>query len=154
MLSYPSGVQVSTRVLTLLTDLLAATLAPAVQAAAEKAYVVLDGTVPPIDRVFTRSGRDGPYYSGKAHRHGIPQALAAAGVRTFVGGGYQGAGLASASRAAPGASPATPAGTCPCPATRKRDHRSRPATRPRRTRCPYSSLVFRSYAAAAAQARA
>jgi hypothetical protein len=132
MLSYPSGVQVSTRALTLLTDLLRAhrrdlhtqwralpcgrqallvlarlrknetyldlaagfeigvatvcryvheavdllaslapTLAQAVQAVAEKAYVVLDGTVLPIDRVFTRSGRDGPYYSGKAHRHGM-----------------------------------------------------------------------------------
>lgn len=132
MLSYPSGLQVSTRSLTLLADLLRAhrrdlgtqwralpcsrqallvlarlrkdetypdlatgfqigvatvcryvhealdllhslapTLAQAVQAAAKKAYLILDGTVLPIDRVFTHSGRDGPYYSGKAHRHGM-----------------------------------------------------------------------------------
>lgn len=52
-------------------DVLAAmapTLAQAVQAAAEKAHVVLDGTVIRIDRVYAASERDGPYYSGKA-RH-------------------------------------------------------------------------------------
>src|SRR5574339_741544 len=131
MLSYPSGLQVSTRALTLLTDALRAhrvqlhtqwralpcgrqallvlarlpnteaspdlaagfaigvatlcryihealdllsvmapTLADAVQTAARKAYVVLDGTVVRIDRVFVAS-RDGPYYSGKAHAHGV-----------------------------------------------------------------------------------
>jgi hypothetical protein len=55
-------------------DVLAAmapTLAQAVQVAAEKAYVVLDGTVIRIDRVYAASGRDGPYYSGKAHAHGM-----------------------------------------------------------------------------------
>lgn len=132
MLSYPSGLQVSTRALTLLTDALRAhrvqlhtqwralpcgrqallvlarlrknetypdlaagfaigvatvcryvhealdllsvmapTLADAVQTAARKAYVVLDGTVVCIDRVFVASRRDGPYYSGKAHAHGV-----------------------------------------------------------------------------------
>lgn len=132
MLSYPSGLQVSTRSLTLLTNQLAAnrralhtqwrtlnahdqallvlarlrkndtypelatgfgigvatahryvkeglqvlavlapTLAQAVQAAARKAYVILDGTVVPIDRVAMAHGRDRPYFSGKLHAHGV-----------------------------------------------------------------------------------
>lgn len=132
MLSYPAGLQVSTRALTLLTDALharhaqrhaqwralpdgqqallvlarlrkndtyaelaagfgiglatvcryvhegievlaalAPTLAQAVQTAARQAYVVLDGTVIGIDRVLVASRQDGPYYSGKAHRHGL-----------------------------------------------------------------------------------
>jgi hypothetical protein len=50
---------------------MAPTLAQGVQAAAEKAYVVLDGTLIRIDRVSAASRRDGPYYSGKAHAHGM-----------------------------------------------------------------------------------
>lgn len=132
MLSYPSGLQVSTRALTLLTDALhahrlalhtqwralpcgqqallvlarlrkndtyaelaagfeiglatvcryvhealdllaarAPTLAQAVQVAAEKAYVVLDGTVVPTDRLRMASHTDGPWFSGKIHAHGV-----------------------------------------------------------------------------------
>lgn len=55
-------------------DLLAArapTLAQAVQAATEKAYIVLDGTVIPIDRVRMASHTDGPWFSGKIHAHGV-----------------------------------------------------------------------------------
>ena len=51
-------------------DLLAAlapTLDKAVQAASTKAYVLLDGTLLPIDRIAA----DRPYYSGKHKRHGM-----------------------------------------------------------------------------------
>ncbi|WP_329459944.1 transposase family protein [Streptomyces sp. NBC_01497] len=51
-------------------DLLAAlapTLDEAVQAASTKAYVLLDGTLLPIDRIAA----DRPYYSGKHKRHGM-----------------------------------------------------------------------------------
>jgi hypothetical protein len=50
---------------------LAPTLAQAVQAAARKAYVILDGTVVAIDRVAMAHGRDAPYFSGKTHAHGV-----------------------------------------------------------------------------------
>lgn len=56
--------------LTVLTAL-APTLAQAVQIAAQKAYVILDGTVVDSDRVAMRHGRDGPYFSGKTHAHGV-----------------------------------------------------------------------------------
>lgn len=46
------------------------TLAAAVQTAAAKAYVVLDGTLLSIDRVGMRTGANRPYYSGKHKRHG------------------------------------------------------------------------------------
>jgi hypothetical protein len=44
---------------------LAPTLEQAMQVAAAKAYVVLDGTLLRIDRVAMASGRDRAYYSGK-----------------------------------------------------------------------------------------
>jgi hypothetical protein len=106
-------------------DLLAAlapTLTDAVEAARVKAYVILDGTLLPIDRIAA----DRPYYSGKhkrhgmnvqvladplgrliwaspalpgavhdltaARTHGIITALANAGVRVWADKGYQGAG--------------------------------------------------------------
>jgi hypothetical protein len=50
---------------------LAPTLAQAVQTAAGKAYVVLDGTLLRIDRVAMASGRDRAYYSGKHKSHGV-----------------------------------------------------------------------------------
>ncbi|HZU78013.1 MAG TPA: transposase family protein [Dehalococcoidia bacterium] len=93
-----------------------------VEVARAKAYVILDGTLLPIDRVAA----DRPYYSGKhkrhgmnvqvladplgrliwaspalpgavhdltaARTHGIIDALAAAGVRVWADKGYQGAG--------------------------------------------------------------
>lgn len=46
---------------------LAPTLSKARQAAATKAYVILDGTLPPIDR----TAADRPFYSGKHKRHGM-----------------------------------------------------------------------------------
>jgi hypothetical protein len=46
---------------------LAPSLAHAVQAAATKAYVILDGTLLPIDRIAA----DRPFYSGKHKRHGM-----------------------------------------------------------------------------------
>jgi hypothetical protein len=42
-----------------------------VQAAARKAYVVLDGTLISIDRVGMRAKADRPHYSGKHKRHGL-----------------------------------------------------------------------------------
>lgn len=106
-------------------DLLAAlapTLTDAVQAARAKAYVILDGTLLPIDRIAA----DRPYYSGKhkrhgmnvqvladplgrliwaspalpgavhdlkaARTHGVINALSTAGVRVWADKGYQGAG--------------------------------------------------------------
>ncbi len=42
-------------------------LAAALHAAAGKAFVILDGTLLPIDRIPA----DRPYYSGKHHRHGM-----------------------------------------------------------------------------------
>ena len=50
---------------------LAPTLQHAVAAAADKAFVILDGTLLPIDRVGMGSGRDRPYYSGKHKQHGV-----------------------------------------------------------------------------------
>lgn len=46
-------------------------LADAVQAAARKAYVILDGTLIPIDRFGTRTRADRPNYSGTHNRHGL-----------------------------------------------------------------------------------
>ena len=106
-------------------DLLAAlapTLRDAVEVARAKAFVILDGTLLPIDRIAA----DRPYYSGKhkrhgmnvqvladplgrliwaspalpgavhdlraARTHGIIAALTAAGVRVWADKGYQGAG--------------------------------------------------------------
>ena len=50
---------------------LAPTLQQAMAAAARKAFVILDGTLLPIDRVGMGSGRDRPYYSGKHKHHGV-----------------------------------------------------------------------------------
>ncbi|WP_030187315.1 IS5/IS1182 family transposase [Streptomyces sp. NRRL S-813] len=97
-------------------------LATATRTAARKAFVILDGTLLPIDRIAA----DRPYYSGKhkkhgmnvqvitdpfgrllwaspalpgavhdikaAQTHGIIDALAEAGVRCWADKGYQGAG--------------------------------------------------------------
>jgi hypothetical protein len=97
------------------------TLAEAVRAASMKAYLILDGTLLPIDRIAT----DRPFYSGKhkmhgmnvqviadpkgrllwaspalpgavhdvraAREHGIVDALAAAGITCWADKGYQGA---------------------------------------------------------------
>jgi DDE superfamily endonuclease len=55
-------------------DVLAALAPPLQQAmavAAGKAFVILDGTLLPIDRVGMGAGRDRPYYSGKHKRHGM-----------------------------------------------------------------------------------
>jgi hypothetical protein len=50
---------------------LAPTLQEAMQVAARKAYVTLDGTLLRIDRVAMASGRDRFYYSGKHKAHGV-----------------------------------------------------------------------------------
>ncbi|MFE9098894.1 transposase family protein [Streptomyces sp. NPDC007264] len=97
-------------------------LATAVRTAARKAFVILDGTLLPIDRIAA----DRPYHSGKhkkhgmnvqviadpfgrllwaspalpgavhdiraARTHGVIEALAEAGVRCWADKGYQGAG--------------------------------------------------------------
>jgi hypothetical protein len=47
----------------------ALTLEQAIEIAARKAFVILDGTLLRIDRVGMCSGRDRPYYSGKAKCH-------------------------------------------------------------------------------------
>ncbi len=101
---------------------LAPTLAKAVRAASMKAYLILDGTLLPIDRIAA----DRPFYSGKhkkhgmnvqviadpkgrllwaspalagavhdvraAREHGIIDALAEAGINCLADKGYQGAG--------------------------------------------------------------
>lgn len=101
---------------------LAPTLAEAVRAASTKAYLLLDGTLLPIDRIAA----DRPFYSGKhkkhgmnvqviadpkgrllwaspalagavhdvraAREHGIIDALAEAGITCWADKGYQGAG--------------------------------------------------------------
>ncbi|MFE5117726.1 transposase family protein [Streptomyces sp. NPDC056669] len=46
---------------------LAPTLAEAMKTASTKAYVILDGTLLPIDRI----GADRPFYSGKHKKHGM-----------------------------------------------------------------------------------
>ncbi|GAA3802185.1 transposase family protein [Streptomyces phyllanthi] len=100
---------------------LAPTLQRAVSRASTKAFVILDGTLPPIDRIAA----DRPYYSGKhkkhgmnvqvladpsgrllwaspalpgavhdikaARAHGIVDALTSAGIRCRADKGYQGA---------------------------------------------------------------
>jgi hypothetical protein len=50
---------------------LAPSLQHAMRAAAAKAFVIIDGTLLPIDRVGMASGRDRPYYSGKHEQHGV-----------------------------------------------------------------------------------
>jgi hypothetical protein len=50
---------------------LAPSLREAVAVAARKAFVILDGTLLPINRVGMGSGRDRPYYSGKHKCHGM-----------------------------------------------------------------------------------
>jgi hypothetical protein len=50
---------------------LAPTLAEAIQTAATKAYVTLDGTLLRIDRVAMASKGDRAYYSGKHKAHGV-----------------------------------------------------------------------------------
>ncbi|MFJ2202529.1 transposase family protein [Streptomyces violaceusniger] len=82
---------------------LAPTLAEAVRTASGKAFVILDGTLLPIDRIAA----DRPFYSGKraspalpgsvhdikaARTHGIIGALAGAGVECWADKGYRGAG--------------------------------------------------------------
>ncbi|WP_344386316.1 transposase family protein [Streptomyces thermolineatus] len=101
---------------------LAPTLAEAARAASLKAFVILDGTLLPIDRIAA----DRPYYSGKhkkhgmnvqliadpfgnllwasaalpgavhdikaARTHGVIEALAEAGIRCWADRAYQGAG--------------------------------------------------------------
>ncbi|MFH9983566.1 transposase family protein [Streptomyces sp. NPDC017179] len=67
-----SGVGTTTayRYVTEAVDLLAAlapSLADAVRAASAKAYLLLDGTLLPIDRIAA----DRPFYSGKHKRHGM-----------------------------------------------------------------------------------
>ncbi|WP_055594369.1 IS5/IS1182 family transposase [Streptomyces hirsutus] len=119
------GTTTAYRYVTEAVDLLAAlapTLADAVRAASTKAYLLLDGTLLPIDRIAA----DRPFYSGKhkkhgmnvqvladpfgrllwaspalpgavhdvraAREHGIVGALAEAGVRCWADKGYWGAG--------------------------------------------------------------
>ena len=56
---------------------MAPTLEQAIEVAAGKAYVVLDGTLLRIYRVGMTGGRDRPFYSGKHKCHGLNvQALA------------------------------------------------------------------------------
>ena len=50
---------------------LAPTLAQAIQIAAAKAYVTLDGTLLRIDRVAMACKNDRAYYSGKHKAHGV-----------------------------------------------------------------------------------
>ncbi|MGW5255828.1 IS5 family transposase [Streptomyces sp. NPDC004012] len=119
------GTTTAYRYITEAVNLLAAlapTLTEAVRAALTKAYVILDGTLLPIDRIAA----DHPFYSGKhkkhginvqvtadprgrlmwaspalagavhdvraAREHGIIEALAEAGITCWADKGYQGAG--------------------------------------------------------------
>jgi hypothetical protein len=85
----------------------APTLEQAVTAASVKAFVILDGTLLPIDRIAA----DRPFHSGKHKKHGmnvqvvtdpfgrliwaspaLPGALAEAGIKCFADKGYEGAG--------------------------------------------------------------
>ena len=50
---------------------MAPTLEQAIEVAARKAYVIVDGSLLRIDRVGMASGRDRPYYSGKHKAHGL-----------------------------------------------------------------------------------
>lgn len=64
------GTATAYRYVTEAVDLLATlapTLADAVRAASVKAYLLLDGTLLPIDRIAA----DRPFYSGKHKRHGM-----------------------------------------------------------------------------------
>ncbi|MEV8043541.1 IS5 family transposase [Streptomyces griseoluteus] len=119
------GTTTAYRYITEAVNLLAAlapTLTEAARAASTKAYVILDGTLLPIDRIAA----DRPFYSGKhkkhgmnvqviadpkgrlmwaspalagavhdvraAREHGIIEALAAASINCWADKGYQGAG--------------------------------------------------------------
>ncbi|MBA9048478.1 hypothetical protein BJ996_007421 [Streptomyces phaeogriseichromatogenes] len=119
------GTTTAYRYITEAVNLLAAlapTLTEAVRAASKKAYVILDGTLLPIDRIAA----DRPFYSGKhkkhgmnvqviadpkgrlmwaspalagavhdvraAREHGIIEALVEAGITCWADKGYQGAG--------------------------------------------------------------
>ncbi|CAL9595824.1 hypothetical protein SUDANB6_05352 [Streptomyces sp. enrichment culture] len=59
MLVHPSGADASSSVLRFLAAL-TPTLAEAVRAASTKADVILDGTLPPVDRIAA----DRPFHSG------------------------------------------------------------------------------------------
>ena len=64
------GTSTAYRYITEAVELLAAlapTLAEAIQTASQKAYLLLDGTLLPIDRVAA----DRPFYSGKHRKHGM-----------------------------------------------------------------------------------
>ena len=67
---FGAGITTAYRYVTEAVEILAS-LAPdvtaAVDSAAGKAFVILDGTLLPIDR----TAADRPYYSGKHHRHGM-----------------------------------------------------------------------------------
>jgi len=119
------GTTTAYRYITEAVNLLAAlapTLAEAVRTASTKAYVILDGTLLPIDRIAA----DRPFYSGKhkkhgmnvqviadllgrllwaspalagavhdvraAREHGVIEALAEVGITCWADKGYQGAG--------------------------------------------------------------
>lgn len=67
---FGSGAATAYRYITEAVNLLAAlapTLTEAVQAASTKAYVILDGTLLPIDRIAA----DRPFYAGKHKTHGM-----------------------------------------------------------------------------------
>jgi hypothetical protein len=122
---------------------LAPTLDQAVRTATSKAFVILDGTLLPIDRVAA----DRPYYSGKHKKHGmnvqvitdpfgrllwaspalpgavhdIKAARTTAGVRCWADKGYQGARAPSASptaAAGPNSPQARRPSTSPTPKSR------------------------------------
>lgn len=50
---------------------MASPLAVAIELARRTAFVVLDGTLPRIDRGGLAGGRDRPFSSGKHKRHGV-----------------------------------------------------------------------------------
>ncbi|MER7485042.1 transposase family protein [Streptomyces sp. NPDC126497] len=94
------GTTTAYRYITEAVNLLAA-LTEAVRAASAKAYVILSGTLLPIDRIADPKGRlmwVSPALAGAVHdvraarEHSIIEALAEAGITCWADKGYQGAG--------------------------------------------------------------
>lgn len=85
------GVATAYRYIREVIDVLAAaapTLTEVMKTVRAKAFVILDGTLLPIDRIAA----DTPYYSGKHKCHGIIDALTEADVKCWADKAYQGAG--------------------------------------------------------------
>jgi hypothetical protein len=120
---------------------LAPSLDQAMQVAAVRAYVILDGTLLRIDRAAMASRADRPYYSGKHKSHGVDVQVIADPVGRLIRASPALPGAASAQAcghrtgaaamtAAPGSSPAANCRTDRKPSTARTPRYELPANAP------------------------